>query len=71
MGGEISGTIDESIRHAVTKFAHIHFSGLQRSQERIIRMGENPANVHMVGLPARGHGGPHPQEGRLHRPEDV
>jgi UDP-hydrolysing UDP-N-acetyl-D-glucosamine 2-epimerase len=43
MGGEISGTIDESIRHAVTKLAHIHFPANARAAERIVRMGEDPA----------------------------
>ncbi len=51
MGGEISGTIDESIRHAVTKFAHIHFPACSEAAERIIRMGERPETVHMVGCP--------------------
>jgi len=51
MGGEVSGTIDESIRHAVTKFAHIHFPACDGARERIIRLGEVPTNVHMVGCP--------------------
>lgn len=51
MGGEVSGTIDESIRHAVTKLAHIHFPATQRSADIIIRMGEHPDNVHVVGCP--------------------
>jgi UDP-hydrolysing UDP-N-acetyl-D-glucosamine 2-epimerase len=51
MGGEVSGTIDESIRHAVTKFAHIHFPASQGAKERIIRLGELPQHVHMVGCP--------------------
>ncbi len=51
MGGEVSGTIDESIRHAVTKFAHIHFPASPGARERIIRLGERPADVHMVGCP--------------------
>jgi UDP-hydrolysing UDP-N-acetyl-D-glucosamine 2-epimerase len=51
MGGEVSGTIDESIRHAVTKFAHIHFPASQGAKERIIRLGERPQHVHMVGCP--------------------
>jgi len=51
MGGEISGTIDESVRHAITKLAHIHFPANQRAADRIIRMGENPTNVHVVGCP--------------------
>ena len=51
MGGEVSGTIDESIRHAVTKFAHIHFPACKGARERIIRLGELPEHVHMVGCP--------------------
>ena len=51
MGGEVSGTIDESIRHAVTKFAHLHFPACQQAAERIIRMGERPEDVHLVGCP--------------------
>lgn len=51
MGGEVSGTIDESIRHAVTKFAHIHFPACHSARERIIRLGERPEHVHMVGCP--------------------
>jgi UDP-hydrolysing UDP-N-acetyl-D-glucosamine 2-epimerase len=51
MGGEISGTIDESIRHAVTKLAHLHFPANTQAAERIIRMGEDRAAVHVVGCP--------------------
>jgi UDP-hydrolysing UDP-N-acetyl-D-glucosamine 2-epimerase len=51
MGGEVSGTIDESIRHAVTKFAHIHFPACDGAKDRIIRLGELPQHVHMVGCP--------------------
>jgi len=51
MGGEVSGTIDESIRHAVTKFAHIHFPACQQAAERIIKMGERPEDVYLVGCP--------------------
>ena len=51
MGGEVSGTIDESIRHAVTKFAHIHFPACAEAQARIIRLGERPETVHLVGCP--------------------
>ena len=51
MGGEISGTIDESIRHAVTKLAHVHFPANQAAADRIIRMGEPPDTVHVVGCP--------------------
>jgi UDP-hydrolysing UDP-N-acetyl-D-glucosamine 2-epimerase len=51
-GGEITGTIDESIRHAITKFAHIHFPATDMSAERIIKMGERPDMVFNVGCPA-------------------
>jgi UDP-hydrolysing UDP-N-acetyl-D-glucosamine 2-epimerase len=51
MGGEISGTIDESIRHAVTKLSHVHFPANQAAADRIVRMGEPPETVHVVGCP--------------------
>lgn len=51
MGGEVSGTIDESIRHAVTKFAHVHFPACPDARDRIIRLGERPEDVHLVGCP--------------------
>lgn len=51
MGGEVSGTIDESIRHAVTKFAHIHFPACSEARDRIVRMGERPETVYLVGCP--------------------
>lgn len=51
-GGEITGTIDESIRHAITKLAHIHFPATAKSAERIIKMGENPDFVFNVGCPS-------------------
>lgn len=51
MGGEVSGTIDESIRHAITKMAHIHFPANEDARQRIIRMGENPDMVFNVGCP--------------------
>jgi UDP-hydrolysing UDP-N-acetyl-D-glucosamine 2-epimerase len=51
MGGERSGTIDESIRHAITKFSHLHFPANEDARERIIKMGEDPATVFNVGCP--------------------
>jgi UDP-hydrolysing UDP-N-acetyl-D-glucosamine 2-epimerase len=51
MGGEVSGTIDESIRHAVTKFAHIHFPACSDARDRIIKLGERSEDVHLVGCP--------------------
>lgn len=50
-GGEVSGTIDESIRHAITKFAHIHLVSNEESRKRIIQLGENEAHVFVVGSP--------------------
>ena len=50
-GGEISSTVDEFSRHAITKLAHIHFPATEKSAERIITMGEDPSNVFVVGAP--------------------
>ncbi len=51
-GGEISGSLDESVRHAITKLAHIHFPATELSKERLIRMGEDPSTIFMTGCPA-------------------
>ena len=51
-GGEVTGSIDESVRHAITKLAHIHFPATKKAGENIIKMGENPKTVHVVGCPA-------------------
>lgn len=51
MGGEVSGTIDESIRHAITKLAHLHFPANRQAADNIVRMGEDPESVHLVGCP--------------------
>lgn len=51
MGGEVTGTIDESIRHAITKLAHLHFPANDDAAQRIIKLGEDPATVHNVGCP--------------------
>lgn len=49
-GGESTeGAIDEQIRHAITKMAHIHFAGAEYYKERIIKMGEEPWRVYNVG----------------------
>lgn len=50
-GGEVSGSIDESCRHAISKFSHIHFPSTQRSAEFLIKMGEKKEMVHNVGCP--------------------
>ena len=51
-GGEVTGSIDESVRHAVTKLSHLHFPATQKARENVIRMGEDPASVHFVGCPS-------------------
>jgi UDP-hydrolysing UDP-N-acetyl-D-glucosamine 2-epimerase len=50
-GGEISATVDELARHAITKLAHLHLPATEESAARIIRMGEDPARVFVVGAP--------------------
>jgi UDP-hydrolysing UDP-N-acetyl-D-glucosamine 2-epimerase len=51
-GGELSGSIDESVRHAVTKLAHLHFPATELAARRVIAMGEDPATVFPVGCPS-------------------
>jgi len=51
-GGEVTGTIDESIRHATTKFAHIHFTTNDLATIRLKKMGENPKHIFTVGNPS-------------------
>lgn len=48
-GGDVTGTIDESVRHAITKLAHIHFVTNEDSKKRVVQMGENPKFVFNVG----------------------
>jgi UDP-hydrolysing UDP-N-acetyl-D-glucosamine 2-epimerase len=51
-GGEVSGSIDESARHAISKFAHFHFPSTARSSEYLIKMGERPNTILGVGCPS-------------------
>jgi UDP-hydrolysing UDP-N-acetyl-D-glucosamine 2-epimerase len=51
MGGEVSGTIDERIRHAVTKLSDLHFPASEDAKNRILKLGENKLNVFNVGCP--------------------
>ncbi len=51
-GGEITGSIDEKVRHAVTKLADIHLVSSQRAADRVIKMGERPEAVHVTGCPS-------------------
>lgn len=50
-GGEVSGTIDESIRHAISKFSHYHFVANEAAKKRIIQLGEPASNVFIFGSP--------------------
>ena len=50
-GGELSGTIDESIRHSVSKLSHYHFVSNKNSEKRLIQMGENKKNIFIIGSP--------------------
>jgi UDP-N-acetylglucosamine 2-epimerase (hydrolysing) len=50
-GGEVSGTIDESIRHGVSKFAHLHFVANEEAEKRLIQLGEARENIYVIGSP--------------------
>jgi len=51
-GGEVTGSIDEGVRHAVTKLSHIHFPATERAYDFVVRMGEHPDSVHLTGCPS-------------------
>lgn len=51
-GGEISGNIDERVRHSTTKLADLHFPATDKSRDRIIKMGEDPKTIFNFGCPA-------------------
>jgi UDP-hydrolysing UDP-N-acetyl-D-glucosamine 2-epimerase len=48
-GGDVSSTVDDSARHAITKLSNIHFAATEKSASRIRQMGENPDNIFVVG----------------------
>jgi len=50
-GGEVSGTIDESIRHSTTKLSNLHFVANEEAQKRLIQLGEEPKNIFIIGSP--------------------
>lgn len=50
-GGELSGTVDEPVRHAISKLSHLHFTATAASRERLIRMGEAATSIHVTGAP--------------------
>jgi UDP-hydrolysing UDP-N-acetyl-D-glucosamine 2-epimerase len=51
-GGEVTGSIDEKVRHAVTKLSNIHLVANEKAAERVIRMGEDPKTVYVTGCPS-------------------
>lgn len=51
-GGEVTGSIDEKVRHAITKLSNLHFVSTQKASERVIRMGEDPDTVFVTGCPS-------------------
>lgn len=50
-GGEVSGTIDELIRHSVTKMSHIHFVSNKQAKKRLLQMGEREESIYVIGSP--------------------
>jgi UDP-hydrolysing UDP-N-acetyl-D-glucosamine 2-epimerase len=55
-GGEVSqGAIDDHVRNAITKLAHIHFTSTEMARQRVIAMGEEPWRVHRAGAPSLDH----------------
>ena len=51
-GGEVTGSIDEKVRHAVTKLSNLHLVSTALSRERVIRLGEEPDSVVLTGCPS-------------------
>lgn len=51
-GGEVSGSIDESARHAITKFSHYHFPATRRAADYLVRMGETKETILGIGCPS-------------------
>lgn len=50
-GGEVSGTIDESIRHSISKLAHLHFVANNEAKKRLIQLGEREEDIFVIGSP--------------------
>jgi len=51
-GGEVTGSIDEKVRHAVTKLSDLHLVATQGAADRVVRMGEDPETVFVTGCPS-------------------
>jgi GDP/UDP-N,N'-diacetylbacillosamine 2-epimerase (hydrolysing) len=50
-GGERSGTVDEPVRHAISKLSHLHLTATEEARARLVAMGEAPANIRVTGAP--------------------
>ena len=50
-GGEFSGTVDELMRHSITKLSHVHYVANESARDVILQLGENPSSVWMIGSP--------------------
>lgn len=50
-GGELSGTVDEIIRHSVSKLSHIHFTANEEAKKRLLQMGEIESSIFTIGSP--------------------
>jgi UDP-N-acetylglucosamine 2-epimerase (hydrolysing) len=50
-GGELSGTIDESIRHAISKLAHVHMVANEEARKRLLQLGEKESSIYIIGSP--------------------
>ena len=50
-GGEVSGTLDEILRHSISKLAHVHFVTNNKAKKRLTQMGENKKNIFVTGSP--------------------
>lgn len=51
-GGEVTGNIDEKVRHAITKLSDLHFVSSAKAKERVLKMGEKPEKVFQTGCPS-------------------
>jgi UDP-N-acetylglucosamine 2-epimerase (hydrolysing) len=50
-GGEVSGTVDDTLRHSISKLAHIHFTSNEGAKRRLLQMGENENTIFLIGSP--------------------
>lgn len=50
-GGELTGTVDDSLRHAITKLAHVHCTANEETKYRLMQLGEEEGHIHIIGSP--------------------